>query len=97
MLVSNGVGLFALLLQGVWSFMIRLVVLAAALLIAAGCAGSRDQAAAQVHHHYFLIGKRACKHLVRRTQSTVTIYAVDFSSFPAKYRHDVAKGCAADR
>ena len=67
----------------------------ATLLIAAACGGSH-QTAARVHHHYFLIGQRACKHLVKHTSSSVTIYTVDFSSYPARYRHDVARGCAAD-
>jgi hypothetical protein len=72
------------------------VALSAALALASACGGSHPQSAAQLHRHYFLVGKRACKRLVKHTASSVTIYAVDFSSYPARYRHDVARGCAAD-
>lgn len=70
---------------------------AAALLVAAACGGGHHRSAAQLHHHYFLVGKRACKHLVKTAASSVTVYAVDFSSYPARYRHDLARGCATDR
>lgn len=76
---------------------IRLAALVVVFLVAAACGGSHPQSAAQLHHHYFLVGKRACKHLVKHTASSVTIYAVDFNSYPPAYRHDVARGCAADR
>jgi hypothetical protein len=72
---------------------------AIALLVLAGATacGGGNQSAAQLHRHYVLVGKRACRHLVKHTAGSVTIYAVDFSSYPARYRHDVARGCATDR
>ena len=73
----------------------RLAALPAALLVGAACGRSHPQGAAQLHRHYFLVGKRACKHLVKHTASSVTIYAVDFSSYPSRYRPDLARGCAA--
>jgi hypothetical protein len=75
----------------------RLVSFAAALLVAAACSGGHHRSAAELHHHDFLVVKRACKHLVKTTASSVTVYAVDLSSYPARYRHDLAHGCAADR
>jgi hypothetical protein len=73
--------------------MIRIAPIVAGILLAAGCAGSSH--AAQLHRHYFLVGKQACKHLVRSTSSSFTIYALDVNSYPAKYRHDVVAGCDA--
>jgi hypothetical protein len=73
----------------------RFAALFAAVIFAAGCAGSSH--AAQLHRHYFLVGKHACKHLFRSTSSSVTIYALNMNSYPAKYRHDVDAGCRSDR
>ena len=82
---------------GVSAELIRRAALASVLLGAAACGGSHPQSAARLHHHYFVVGKHACKHLVKHTVSSVTLYAVDLNSYPAAYRHDVARGCAADR
>jgi hypothetical protein len=82
---------------GVAADVIRWAALAAVLFGAAACGGSHRQSAAQLHHHYFVVGEHACKHLVKHTASSVTVYAVDLKAYPAAYRHDVARGCAADR
>ena len=66
-----------------------------AVVIGAGCAGSGDHP--NLDNHYFLVGKRACKRLVKKTPGSVTVYAIDLNSYPAKYRADVAKGCNTDR
>jgi hypothetical protein len=76
----------------------RLAAVAAVLLLAAGCAGSHSgPSTGALRHHYYLVGKRACKHLVVSKPGSVEIFALNVNSYPAKYRPDVAAGCRADR
>jgi hypothetical protein len=75
----------------------RLHVLATAAVLAAACGGAHDHSAAQRHRHYFLVGKRACRHVVKRTANSASLFLLDLNSYPAAYRDDVARGCAADR
>jgi hypothetical protein len=77
----------------------RLVVFVAALLIAAGCAGAHRELVVrgqvQPVRHFFLVGKQACKHLVKTTPNSASVFVLDMNKYPAKYRRDVTDGCRA--
>jgi hypothetical protein len=75
----------------------RLVAVAVALIVAVGCAGAHREVVVrgqlQPRRHFFLVGKQACKHLMKTTPNSASVFVLDMNKYPAKYRRDVTDGC----